>query len=52
MFAGLGRVFLEWAGDTLKQNLVNAAAAKMDANQPLAGAGIDLASRFVDAMIV
>lgn len=50
--AGVGRVFLEWAGETIKQSLVTAAAAKTSANQPFAGAGIELASRLVDAIIV
>lgn len=46
----LGRIFLEWAGDTLKQNLV-VAASKSSANSTIVGAGVDLASRLVDAIV-
>ncbi|PSR82799.1 hypothetical protein BD289DRAFT_297255 [Coniella lustricola] len=46
----LGRIFLEWAGDTMKQSLV-AAAAKSNANKAVVGAGVDLAGRVVDAIV-
>lgn len=46
----LGRIVLEWAGDNLKQNLV-AAASKSSANSAIIGAGVDLASRLVDAVV-
>lgn len=46
----LGRIFLEWAGDTMKQNLV-AAASRSSANSAVIGAGVDLASRIVDAVV-
>lgn len=46
----LGRIFLEWAGDTLKQNLA-AAASKSSANSAMVGAGVDLAGRVVDAIV-
>ncbi|CAN8101025.1 unnamed protein product [Discula destructiva] len=46
----LGRIFLEWAGDTMKQSLVTA-ASKSSANSALVGAGVDLASRLVDAVV-
>lgn len=45
-----GRIFLEWAGDTLKQNLA-AAASKSSANSAMVGAGVDLAGRVVDAIV-
>lgn len=46
----LGRIILEWAGDTMKQNLV-AAAARSSTNSAFVGAGVDLASRLVDAIV-
>lgn len=46
----LGRIFLEWAGDTMKHNLV-VAASKLSANSTIVGAGVDLASRLVDAIV-
>ncbi|KAF3764649.1 hypothetical protein M406DRAFT_356612 [Cryphonectria parasitica EP155] len=46
----LGRIFLEWAGDTMKQSLVTA-AARSTANQAIVGAGVDLAGRLVDAIV-
>lgn len=46
----LGRIFLEWAGDTIKLSLVTAASRSSD-NSAFVGAGIDLASRLVDAVV-
>lgn len=46
----LGRIFLEWAGDTMKQSLVTA-TSKSSANSAFVGAGVDLASRLVDAIV-
>lgn len=46
----LGRIFLEWAADTMKQSLI-AAASKSSGNPALVGAGVDLANRLVDAVV-
>lgn len=46
----LGRIVLEWAGDTMKQSLV-AAASRSSANSAIVGAGVDLAGRLVDAIV-
>lgn len=46
----LGRILLEWAGDTMKQSLMTA-ASKSSANSAVVGAGVDLATRLVDAVV-
>lgn len=47
---GLGKIILAWAGDTMKQRLVSAAAARSSGNDAFLGAGADLAERLVDAI--
>lgn len=46
----LGRIFLEWAGDTMRNTLIPA-VAKSSTNQAFLGAGVDLAGRLVDAIV-
>lgn len=46
----LGRIFLEWAGDIMKQSLI-AAASKSSANSTIVGAGVDLANRVIDTIV-
>lgn len=50
--AGLGRILLEWAGETIKQRLVNTPAARQSgsSNQAFTSAGVDLAEKLIGAI--
>lgn len=47
----LGKVVLEWAGDTMKQAVLSAANAKPSSNSRVAAAGMDLTGRLASAII-